>query len=254
MLNSKYSKVLIVDDNPRIRSFVRPALENAGFSCIEAENGVTALEKINNECPDLIVLDIMLGDENLNGLDVCKQIRKEGIQTPVIFLTIKDRLEDPRYIERAFQLGGNDYVTKREELKRLELSMGLPPTEYLEQKSDIEELIARIKARINMINPEEEYDDYLRISFSKKQIKIKRKGTWNEAHLTDTEFGILEALVKSSGKPIGKARLMDMTNVDGEASLQNHIWRLRGKIEIDPEIPEYILTYHKVGYRFKVQK
>src|SRR5512137_1539991 len=97
------AKVLLVDDNPRVRSFVRPALEDAGFDCIEAEDGWSALDIIADENPDLIVLDIMLGDDDMSGLDVCKKIRRDGISTPVIFLTIKDRRDDPRYLERAFQ-------------------------------------------------------------------------------------------------------------------------------------------------------
>jgi len=251
MMSDKRAKILLVDDNPRVRSFVRPALEAAGFDCVEAVDGLTALEKVDSEYPDLLVLDIMLGDENMNGLDVCKRIRKKGVRIPVIFLTIKDRTEDSRYMERAFQLGGDDYITKREELKRLEKSMGLPPTEFLGQKSDTEELIARIRARINLVQPEQEYDDYLRINSCNQQLKVKRSGQWLDVHLTITEFAILEALIKAGGRPIGKGQLMDMTNVDGEASLQNHIWRLRSKIELSPEAPQYILTYHSVGYRFR---
>ncbi len=66
-----------------------------------------------------------------------------------------------------------------------------------------------------------------------------------------SEFHILEVLIKAGRRPVRKAQLMDMTNVDGEASLQNHIWRLRSKIELIPEAPRYILTYHGVGYRFR---
>ena len=129
--------------------------------------------------------------------------------------------------------------------------MGLPPTEFLGQKSDTEELIARIKARIKFVEPEQEFDDYLRIDLVKQQLKVKRSGQWQDVHLTTTEFNILEALIQAGGQPLGKNQLMDMTNVDGEASLQNHIWRLRSKIELTPEVPQFILTYHSVGYRFK---
>ena len=129
--------------------------------------------------------------------------------------------------------------------------MGLPPTEFVGQKSDIEELIARIRVRINLVKPELEYDDYLRIDLVKQQLKVKLNGQWQEIHLTTTEFNILQALIQAGGQPLGKNQLMDMTNVEGEASLQNHIWRLRNKIEPSPEAPQYILTYHSVGYRFK---
>jgi two-component system response regulator RegX3 len=101
------------------------------------------------------------------------------------------------------------------------------------------------------VEPEQEFDDYLRIDLVKQQLSINRGGQWQEVHLTATEFNVLEALVRVAGRPIGKAQLMDMADVDGEASLQNHIWRLRSKIELIPETPKYLLTYHGVGYRFK---
>ncbi len=249
----KHGKILLVDDNPRVRSFVRPALEDAGFECIEAEDGWSALEKIEEEHPDLIVLDIMLGDDAMSGLDVCKKIRQDGISTPVIFLTIKDRSDDPRYLERAFQLGADDYVTKREELRQLEQRMGLSPTEILGQKSDIDELVARIKARLCLQEPEQEFDDYLKFDSKSHLVKLKSGGQWQEVHLTTAEFCILNALIKAAGRPVGKVQLMDLANIDGEGSLQNHIWRLRSKIEKNPEIPAYILTYHGIGYRFTDQ-
>ena len=126
MSSRRRAKILLADDNPRVRSFVRPALEEARFDCIEAEGGWTALEMVKTETPDLAVLDIMLGDETMSGLDVCKPIREMGLRLLVIFLTIKDRTEEPRYMERAFQLGVDDYVSKREELRRVETGMGLP--------------------------------------------------------------------------------------------------------------------------------
>lgn len=247
------AKILLVDDNPRVRSFVKPALEDAGFNCIEAEDGWSALEKIQTEQPDLVVLDIMLGDDEMNGLDVCKEIRKRGTRIPVVFLTIKDRRDDPRYLERAFQLGADDYVTKREELRQLEERMGIVPTDFVTRKSDIEELISRVKARFYVADSEQEFNGYLRINLAREQVMVKQEGQWQDVHLTNTEFGILSMLLKANGKPIGKTQIMDAINVDGEGSLQNHIWRLRSKIEPAPEEPSYILTYHSIGYRFRNQ-
>lgn len=249
-ISEKRAKILLVDDNPRVRSFVRPALEDAGFNCVEAEDGWSAMEKIGSEQPDLVILDIMLGDDEMNGLDVCKEIRKRGNRVPVVFLTIKDRRDDPRYLERAFQLGADDYVTKREELRHLEERMGIVPTEFITRKSDIEELLSRIKARLYVPDSEQEFNDYLRVNLSKQQVMIKKEGQWQVAHLTNTEFGILYLLIKANGKPLGKVQIMDAVSIDGEGSLQNHIWRLRSKIEPIPEEPVYILTYHSVGYRF----
>jgi two-component system, OmpR family, alkaline phosphatase synthesis response regulator PhoP len=252
-ISLKPEKILLVDDNPRVRSFVKPALEDAGFQYIEAEDGWSALDRIEEEHPDLIILDIMLGDETMSGLDVCKKIRREGISTPVIFLTIKDRREDPRYMERAFQLGADDYVAKREELRQLEQSMGLNPTEILGQKSDVDELVTRIKARLCLQEPEIEFDAYLKVNLKNQTVKINQGGHWQEVHLTNAEFCILITLIKAAGRPVGKVKLIDTASIDGEGSLQNHIWRLRSKIEKNPEFPTYIITYHRLGYRFKDQ-
>ena len=249
-ISEKHARILLVDDNPRVRSFVRPALEDSGFHCIEAEDGWSALEKIVSEKPDLIVLDIMLGDEAMNGLDVCKEIRKRGNKIPVVFLTIKDRRDDPHYLERAFQLGADDYVTKREELRHLEERMGIVPTEFITRKSDIEELLSRIKARLSVPESDQEFNRYLRFNLSKQQVMINLEGQWQVVHLTNTEFGIISLLIKANGKPVGKVQIMDAVGIDGEGSLQNHIWRLRSKIEPVPEKPAYILTYHSIGYRF----
>lgn len=79
-----------------MRSFVRPAREEAGYVCVEAEDGWSALEMVESETPDLVVLNILLGDDEMSGLDVCKEIRQKGILTPVVFLTIKDRIADHR--------------------------------------------------------------------------------------------------------------------------------------------------------------
>jgi CheY-like chemotaxis protein len=110
-----------------------------------------------------VVLDILLGDERMGGLDVCKRIREKGIRTPIIFLTVKDRAEEPYFMRRAFQLGGDDYISKREELRRIEQWMGISPSEILERKSDIDELLARIRIRLQQVDSKQEFEDHLRI-------------------------------------------------------------------------------------------
>ena len=250
-MDSKRAKILLVDDNPRVRSFLRPALEGAGFDCLETEDGWTALTIVEEECPDLVVLDILLGDERMGGLDVCKRIREKGIGTPIIFLTIKDRAEDPYFMRRAFQLGGDDYISKREELRHIEQRMGLNPSEFLDRKSDIDELLARIKVRLHHEETGQQSDDYLRVDLGSRLIEVKREDQWREVHLTSTELSLLEKLLRKPGHPVGKVQLMAAAGIDGEGSLQNHILRLRRKLEPDPENPCYLLTYHGLGYRFR---
>jgi two-component system KDP operon response regulator KdpE len=245
------SKVLLVDDNPNVRSFVRPALESAGFDCVEAEDGWAALELLEVDAPDLVVLDIMLGDEDMNGLDVCKKIRERGLLVPVIFLTIKDRTEEPGYMAQAFRLGGDDYISKREELRQVEERMGLPPTEILERKSDIEELVARARARLPDSNPVEDFDDYLRIDLVSQRVYLKDTEEWREVRLAPKEFSLLEVLIKNGGRPVGIRQLISAASLEGEeGALYNHFYKLRQKLERDPQNPQYIQTYHKIGYRF----
>ena len=240
-----------MDDNPNVRSFVRPALEDAGFDCIEAADGWAALDEVESEAPDLVVLDIMLGDEDMNGLDVCKKIRERGLRVPVIFLTIKDRTEEPGYMEQAFRVGGDDYISKREELRRVEARMGLTPTEYLERKSDIEELLARIKARLPERDSIREFDNYLRIDLAEQQVFINHGDSWEEVRLAPKEFSLLEALMKNIGRPVGLRQLIGAAGLEGEkGALYNHFYKLRQKLERDPQTPRYIQTYHKIGYRF----
>jgi DNA-binding response OmpR family regulator len=250
-MDLKRAKILMVDDNPRVRSFLKPALEEAGFDCLEAEDGWTALAIMEEECPDLVVLDILLGDERMGGLDVCKRIREKGNRTPIIFLTVKDRAEDPYFMRRAFQLGGDDYISKREELRHIEQRMGLSPSDFLDRKSDVDELLARIKIRLHHTYNGYQSDENLRVDLGSQLIEVKRKDKWQEVHLTPTELALLRTLLRKPGHPVGKVQLMAAADVDGEGSLQNHMLRLRRKLEPDPENPRYLLTYHGIGYRFR---
>ena len=87
-------KILHVDDNPNVISFVGPELRSAGFTYVSAASGSEALAKMESERPDMVVLDVMLSDPALGGLDVCKKIREAGHKVPVIFLTVKDRTDE----------------------------------------------------------------------------------------------------------------------------------------------------------------
>ena len=254
-MTHRLPKVLHVDDNPGVRSFVEPGLRDAGFDYVGAANGYEGIEKIETTAPDVVVFDIMLGDPDFNGLDVCKRIRESGSNIPVIFLTVKDRTEDPWFMDRAFTLGGDDYVAKREELHRIERQMGLTPTDMIDRKSDLDELIARIRARLPRTEAVQSYGDNLRVDLDRESVEVSREGNWQVVSLTATEFSIFRSLVLNGGKPVTKSSLVsaagiDPTEVNVDRTLQTHIYRLRKAIERDPCKPELILTYHRVGYRF----
>lgn len=98
--------------------------------------------------------------------------------------------------------------------------------------------------------PNQEFNNYLRIDLLRRRVWLNRGGQWQETPMAPKEFAILDLLVRSQGMPVGKHRIMSTANVEGEGSLQTHIWKLRQKLEPDPRNPRYILTYYKVGYRF----
>lgn len=223
------SKILIADDNPNILSFVQPALEREGYSATTAVDGAEALYKWETEHPDLLILDIEMPDPN--GLAVCRKIRDQGDQVPIIFLTVRDSVSD---LEFGFSVGASDYISK---------------------PFDIRELLARVKARLP---PElQEFDDYLQIDGPRRLAKIKRESGWEAADLTPREFDLLSYLVTNAGRPIGKTTILE-TVFDVPAdqdiqtkTLEKHIWSLRQKIEPDPKEPRFLINVRGVGYKFE---
>ena len=248
-------KILHVDDNPNVLSFVGPELRSAGFLYVSASSGNEALAKLETERPDMVVLDVTLGDPAFSGLDVCRKIRETGHKVPVVFLTVKDRTDESGTMRQAFSVGATDYITKREELRRIEQSMGLIPTEFLERKSDIDELITRIKVHLHEKLPVAEYDHRLRIDFETGQIQIRKEGRWKVSKLSEAQFRILRTLAINEGKGVTKTVLLraaasEQTDIDSDRAIQSLVYRLRELIEPDPRKPTFVITYHRFGYRF----
>ena len=259
-------KILLLDDNPRVRSFIVPALEAEGYEVVEAEEGPTAVYLAQEESFALIILDIMLADRDFDGLDVCKAIRDLGIVTPVIFLTVADRIDDPRFFRRAFDLGGDDYIAKREELLGIENERRIDPTEFLVQKGDMVELLTRVRSRIRRnIQPEArwlEVGPRIRADLDGFQVEVFREGQWEDAGLTRTEWAIFMALAETRGRPVGRIHIIDAVEADRRAegrpetiterALEAHMSRLRGKLEVAPEQPTVIEAVHRFGYRLVI--
>src|SRR5258708_5351745 len=107
-------RLLLVDDEDNLRSMLEAALSHLGFEVFPAANGRDALAAIDDVKPDVVVLDVMLPD--LDGFDVCRRLRSEGIKTPIVFLTAKDATEDK---VRGLTLGGDDYLVKPFSLEEL---------------------------------------------------------------------------------------------------------------------------------------
>lgn len=259
-------RILLVDDNPNVRSFVRLALREEGFEVIEGADGETAVYLAERYNLDLIILDVLLNDMNFDGLDVCKLLRQRGIRTPVIFLTVLDRISDSRFPGFAFSIGGDDYIAKRDELLDLEREMRIRPTEFLNRKSDVAELLARVSAILRRQRPGTEGEGLrplsprLRADFEGRTVEIFRAGSWVDAGLTGTEISILRTLASQTGRPMGRNQISEAVarerGAGGRAeaftdrALETHVSRLRRKLETDGSLR--IQAVPGIGYRLEI--
>ena len=257
--------ILLVDDNPQIRSFIRPALEDGGFDCIEAVDGDEAVYYAETSHPDLIVLDIELGDPNMDGLDVCSRIRKLGLTMPVIFLTVRGTVEDLKY---GLKIAGpgSDYVRKLEELRRMQVEGEYVGNVQIAIKApDTHELLARIRARLP--RDVQELGPFLRIDRKRRKVERLIESDWVETSIQPLEYEVFNALVDADGAVVGTWELIDKIFQGGSHSpdesdeveihvYRNRIWvciaNLRKKIDPDGRY-EHIQTVHGIGYRFRAQ-
>lgn len=215
-------KILIVDDEVKIRELLKLNLELAGYECILAQNGDEALSKIKQTRPDLILLDVMIPGKD--GYEIFEMLREKEI--PVIFLTAKDSTLDK---VKGLRMGAEDYITK--------------PFEALE-------LLARIEVvlrRNHISNDIFLYND-VEIDFSKRM--IKKEG--NILELTSKEFELLEVLVKNKNLALSREKLLEKVwgydYLGDTRTIDIHIQRLRKKLNWE----DVIITVYKYGYRLEI--
>lgn len=226
----KRRKILVVDDEERMVRFIRLNLEHDGFHVVDAFNGKQALERLRDETPDLVLLDVMMPD--LDGFEVLRMIR-EISNVPVIMLTARGD-EDDRV--RGLELGADDYITK--------------PFSPREMVSRVKAVLRRTEAAGGAMHGLIEVDDRLKIDFDRREIWLEGK----LVKLRPTEYRLLYHLVQNAGWVLTHDQLL--TRVWGyEYRDEPHYVRLyinylRQKLEKDPANPQYILTERGVGYRF----
>jgi two-component system alkaline phosphatase synthesis response regulator PhoP len=222
-------RILVVEDEPDMLMGLQDNLQFEGYQVITARDGQAALELALTTCPDLIVLDLML--PKLDGFEVCKRIRAKGMDTPIIMLTAKSQEVDKVL---GLELGADDYITK---------------------PFSIRELLARIKAVLRRHQaPPQQIESYqfgdVKVDFRKS---IATKGG-EQIDLSHYEAGILRILITNRGEPISRNRILD--EVWGyelyptTRTIDNHVVKLRQKLEDDPHNPEHIVTVHGMGYKF----
>jgi two-component system, OmpR family, KDP operon response regulator KdpE len=222
------SRILVVDDEPEIRRFLRASLRAQQYEVLEASNGTQALEVMTQHQPDLMILDLGLPD--IDGVEITRRIR-EWSQIPIIILSVRDRERDK--IE-ALDVGADDYLTK---------------------PFGVGELIARMRVVMRRISTEAQEAVFsvkgLKIDLVRHQVSLADK----DIPLTPTEFDLLRVLIQNAGKVITHRQLIQKVwgggYEDESRLLRVNISNLRHKIEPDPNQPYYILTELGVGYRFR---
>ncbi len=221
--------ILVVDDESRIVDAVRSYLEAAGYGVLCAGSGEAALRLFDEHHPDLVVLDLMLGD--LSGQEVCRRIRRTS-RVPILMLTA--RVDEASILE-GLSNGADDYVTK---------------------PFSPRQLVARIQAILRRAGPEGpqadrlRYDDGLEIDFVSH--RVFRNG--DPVHLTRSELQLLETLARHPGRAFTRDELVRLAlgeDFDGfDRAVDSHIKNLRLKVEVDAHHPRRILTAFGIGYRF----
>jgi two-component system KDP operon response regulator KdpE len=224
-------RILVVDDEPRMIGFIRMNLELEGYQVIEAHDGLTALEAVRTQLPDLVLLDIMM--PKLDGFETLRMLR-EFSSIPVVMLTAKGE-EDDKVM--GLELGADDYVTK--------------PFGPRELSSRVRAVLRR--AEVAGTTPERailKIDERLSVDFNRREVIV----AGNHIKLRPTEYRLLYHLIENAGWTVPHEQLL--AKVWGyEYRDETHYVRLyvnylREKIEEDPANPKYILTERGVGYRF----
>jgi DNA-binding response OmpR family regulator len=225
--------VLAIEDDPAILRGLSDNLRFEGYEVITASDGETGYQLQRERKPDLIVLDLML--PRMSGLEFCRKLRAEKIQTPILMLTA--RSEEPDRV-LGLDLGADDYVTK---------------------PFSVRELMARVRALLRRSQPGPDgapvLPDDLRFGSTEidfRSYEARRDGA--PVEMTRKEFAILRFLASRAGQVVTRDDLLNEVwgyeSYPSSRTVDNHVAGLRAKLERDASQPEHIKTVHGVGYKF----
>jgi two-component system OmpR family response regulator len=220
-------RVLVVDDEPSIVDAVATSLRYEGFDVMEATSGRTALAMAQEGQPDLIVLDVMLPD--LDGMEVTRRLRTDGVKVPVLFLTARDSVEDK---VAGLTVGGDDYVTK---------------------PFSLAEVVARVRAILRRIHGESGSDllGFADVEMDEDSHEVWRAG--QPIQLTATEFSLLRFFLLNPRRVLSKTQILDHVwhyDFGGDANVvETYVSYLRKKL--DALGPPLIHTIRLVGYTLR---
>ena len=230
MISPAQKLILVVDDESRMVRFVRMNLELEGYQVAEAGTGIEALDKVRDELPDLVLLDVMMPE--MDGFETLERLR-EISTVPVIMLTVKGDEEDRI---RGLELGADDYVTK--------------PFSPRELASRIRAVLRRAEMPAPIAKTAIQIDDKLSVDFRQREVIVDGE----PVRLRPTEYRLLYHLVNNAGWVMTHEMLLSKVwgyeYRDETGLLRLYITYLRKKIEPTPSDPRYIFTERGVGYRF----
>jgi len=222
--------ILVVDDEPQLRRVMRATLTELGYIVIDAKTGEEALEKLHQDAPDIILLDLNM--PGIGGLETCRAVRS-GSDTPIIVLSVRNTERDK---VEALDAGADDYITK---------------------PFGIQELLARIRAALRRApggeqGPHPVHTEHLEIDFESRKVLSAGK----PVRLTPKEFELLRILVSNANRAVPHRKLLQAVwgpdYGDETEYLRVFVNALRKKIEPNPSTPQYLITEPWVGYRFNL--
>jgi two-component system alkaline phosphatase synthesis response regulator PhoP len=225
-------RLLIVDDDADMRLLLAEYFRRLGFAVEEAESGADALEPASSGRFDCFIFDVSM--PGMTGLDLLRRVRERGIQTPAMFLTAHDAIDDK---VAGFEAGADDYLAKPFSPRELEVRVEA----LLRRSPAMEQSAVNGRERIEVGD----------LVIDKRRHEVSRAGA--RVDLTPLEFQILELLASEPGRAWSRNALLDhvwSTEYEGyQRNIDPHINRLRKKLESDPKNPHYVLTVRGVGYK-----
>lgn len=228
---SGQGKILVIDDDRGLVRLVQMALQARGFEVVTATSGLDGLERFRTELPDLVILDVMMPE--MDGRAVCQSLREHS-RVPILFLTAQGQIE--ARIE-GLALGADDYMLK---------------------PFHVQELLARVEALLRRARmPAEARPQVLRFNGGALVINQETHQVYvngESLHLSPTEYDLLLFLAQRAGKNLSVETLYNAVwSYESDAdpkTVRWYIWRLRQKIEPDPNTPQFLITEPGIGYRF----
>ena len=223
------ARILVVDDEPNIRDLLSTGLSFAGFQVKTVANGAATISAVLEEEPDLIILDVMLPKRS--GLDICRKIRADGNEVPIIMLTARGQEIDKVL---GLKLGADDYVTK--------------PFSFLELMARVEAILRRAAVP----GPTVDAFHFGDVEVAFKACEVRKAG--QRVDLSAREFELLRFLIEHRGEVVSRDRLLDAVwgyqSMPFTRTVDMHVAKLRKKIEDRPAEPRHVVTVHRFGYKF----